>query len=63
MEAHDEAQWVLLWAGDLDGDGRLDLYMNLSTHYNVSARRLFLSSAAASGALVREVAVFQTTGC
>lgn len=63
VDGHDEAHWRLLWAGDLDGDGKLDLYLDLNGHYNVSARRLFLSSAAKSGALVGEVALFETVGC
>lgn len=63
MTSHDEATWKLLWAGDLDGDGKLDLLLNLSTHYNVSTRRLFLSSGAKKGQMVGEVAVFETVGC
>jgi hypothetical protein len=55
--------WSLLWAGDLDGDGRLDLYMDLSNHYNASERRLFLSSQASGSNLVEEVAEFGTVGC
>jgi hypothetical protein len=58
-----DVDWELRWAGDLDGDGKLDLYADLSYHYNVSERRLFLSSRAKPGQLVAEVAVFRTTGC
>jgi hypothetical protein len=63
MTSHDEASWQLLWAGDLDGDGKLDLFLDLSTHYNVSTRRLFLSTAAKKGQAVGEVAIFETVGC
>ena len=59
----DDAEWEVLWAGDLDGDGRLDLYMNLSYHYNMTHRMLFLSTAAGAGELVGRVAEFTTTGC
>lgn len=55
--------WHLYWAGDLDRDGQLDLYMNLTDHYNLTHRRLFLSSEAEEGKLVKEVASFYTTGC
>ncbi len=55
--------WYLLWAGDLDQDGKLDLYVNVTQHYNVSEKRLFLSSQASEGELVREVAEFITSGC
>jgi hypothetical protein len=60
---HADASWALLWAGDLDGDGQLDLYMDLNTHYNSSQRRLFLSTRASRGKLVKEVAEFSTVGC
>ncbi len=53
----------LIWAGDLDGDRKLDLYMDISNHYNVTHRRLYLSSAAEDGELVKEVASFRTVGC
>ncbi|MDQ6652952.1 MAG: hypothetical protein M3Y84_09420 [Acidobacteriota bacterium] len=55
--------WYLLWAGDLDHDGKLDLYVNVTQHYNVSEKRLFLSSQASQGELVKEVAEFITSGC
>lgn len=54
---------TLLWAGDLDKDGKLDLLMDLTDHYNVSAYTLFLSSMAEEGALLRKVAVFHSVGC
>jgi hypothetical protein len=58
----DEPSWPILWAGDLDRDGRLDLYLDLSWKYSVSRRVLFLSSAASGDSLVGEAVVFQTTG-
>jgi len=58
----DELSWPVLWAGDLDRDGRLDLYVDLSRKYSVSRRVLFLSSAASEDGLVGEAAVFETVG-
>lgn len=58
-----EPYWYLLWAGDLDRDGKLDLYVSVTYHYNVSQKKLFLSSHAAKGELVKEVAEFVTSGC
>lgn len=58
-----EAFPQVFWAGDLDGDGRLDLILDLTDHYNVSAPTLLLSSPAKAGELVRPVAEFRTTGC
>jgi hypothetical protein len=57
------AYWKLLWAGDLDGDRRLDLYVQVSGHYNIIERKLFLSSRARPKQLVRELAEFSTSGC
>lgn len=59
----DEAFPHLLWAGDLDRDGALDLLVEASHHYNVSTYVLFLSTAAREGDLVGKVAEFSTTGC
>ena len=58
-----EAYWELLWAGDMDGDNKLDLYVQVGYHYNGTQRKLFLSSQAKKGKLVREVAELETWGC
>lgn len=62
-EVADTTGWHLLWAGDADGDSKLDLYVGVSWHYNISERKLFLSSQANPGQLVKEVAKFVTSGC
>ena len=60
----DSANTGLIWAGDLDGDGRLDLILDVSNHYNAVAQvRVFLSSRAAPGRLVGEAASFGAVGC
>lgn len=59
----DEASPSLLFAGDLDGDGALDLLYDVTDHYNVTAPTLFLSGAAGDGELVHAVAAQRTTGC
>ncbi len=54
----------LLWAGDLDGDGQLDLLIDATPHYTVySAPMLFLSSMAKDGNLVQQVALFVAISC
>lgn len=63
LKAHDDGGWILYWAGDLDRDGKLDLYMNLTNHYNVTRKVLFLSSQARKARLVKEVVRFETVGC
>jgi hypothetical protein len=54
---------TILWAGDLDHDGRLDLLVNIANDYNASAPTLFLSRRAGHGKLVRRAADFTTSGC
>jgi hypothetical protein len=55
-----EPAWEILWAGDLDGDGKLDLYLQLGTDASSSDRILFVSTKASSGQLVGQFAVFVT---
>lgn len=63
QECGNDPGWFLTWAGDLDKDGKLDLYVNVTQHYNVAERKLFLSSQAGEGELVFEAAEFVTSGC
>lgn len=58
-----EAVPRLLFAGDLDRDGRVDLLLDTTDHYNLSRPTLFLSGAAGKGELVRQVAQQELTGC
>jgi hypothetical protein len=53
----------IVWAGDLDRDGRLDLVVDLSDHYNLARPTLFLSADGQEGAIVTAVAQHQSTGC
>lgn len=62
-ECGNDPSWFLLWAGDLDRDGKLDFFVSVNQHYNVSEKKLFLSSAAGEGQLVEQVAEFVTSGC
>jgi hypothetical protein len=56
--ACDEPHFSIDWAGDLDRDGRLDLIATFSRKYSMHPRRLLLSSAAAPGTLVAEIALY-----
>lgn len=55
----DDPHFEIVWAGDLDRDGRLDLLVDLSRKYSVHPYRLWLSSKASPGQLVGEAAVFE----
>ena len=54
---------TVLFAGDLDRDGRLDLIIDTTDHYNLSRPTLFLSGAAKTGEQVAETAQQQISGC
>jgi hypothetical protein len=55
--------WRILWMGDLDGDGKLDIYADLGGHYAASERILFLSTMANPGALVGVFATLLSSRC
>lgn len=59
----DDATPTLLFAGDLDRDGELDLIFDVSDHYNKLQPSLFLSSPAAAGELMLQAAQFTQVGC
>ncbi|MBL8297033.1 MAG: hypothetical protein JNN30_01690 [Rhodanobacteraceae bacterium] len=54
---------TLLFAGDLDHDGRIDLLMDTAGGENKARPTLFLSTAAKKGQHVAEVAQQELTGC
>jgi hypothetical protein len=56
------ARFTLRWAGDLDGDGRLDLLLEENLDSGAIVLRLFLSRGAGAE-LVRKVAEVQHGGC
>jgi hypothetical protein len=53
-----EIRWYLLWAGDADGDGKVDLYVSFSYEGGPTHTELFLSAQAEPGQLVKGVATF-----
>jgi hypothetical protein len=55
----DEPVFLVKWAGDLDGDGLLDVVVVLTRKYSVHPYRLLLSSLAAPDELVAEAARFE----
>lgn len=63
MSLGDDAAPRLLFAGDLDRDGKLDLIFDTTDHYNLSRPTLFLSAPAQPGGSVSDVARFEAIGC
>ena len=59
----DDASPHVIFAGDLDRDGRLDLIFDTSNHYNLSHPVLFLSGAAEGDELLHAVAEHDAVGC
>jgi hypothetical protein len=53
----------LIWAGDLDGDGKLDLYTDWFNEKGSVMTRLYLSSYASDGDIVGLAATFSSSGC
>lgn len=61
IDATNTAVSYLLWAGDLDRDGRLDVLIDTVCDYNASGAALFLSSPAKRDILLQKVAQFEST--
>ena len=56
-QSTDDGSPSLHWAGDIDGDGKLDLILNETPKYSYSLYALYLSSAATKGPVARIVEV------
>lgn len=53
----------ILWSGDLDRDGEVDLIVDLSDHYNISLPTLLLSSERSEANPLGAVAAHLSSGC
>ena len=63
IDYFDDSIVQILFIGDIDGDGILDLIVNNSYHYNVYLPTLYLSRPAKEGEVVNKVAEHQSVGC
>lgn len=62
-KSFDDKMTQILFAGDIDGDGILDLIIDTSNHYNASMPTLYLSKAASKNEVVKPVARHTSVGC
>jgi len=59
----DDQMITLIFAGDIDDDGILDLIINTSRHYNVSSPTIYFSKPAKNGEVVKPMGVHTSVGC
>lgn len=62
-ENFDDAMVYILFAGDIDRDGKLDLLLDNARHYNVGNPTLYLSSGADADHLLQILGWHWSTGC
>ncbi|VXB67523.1 conserved hypothetical protein [Flavobacterium sp. 9AF] len=59
----DDAMINIIFAGDIDQDGNLDLLIDTSNHYNVTSPTLYLSKPAEEGHCITPIATHTSVGC
>lgn len=62
-KSFDDQMIKIIFAGDLDGDGKLDLVIDTASHYNVSSLTLYLSKSGERSRIIKPVGVFTFVGC
>jgi hypothetical protein len=62
-EEFDDCMTTILFAGDIDGDSRLDFVIDASDNYNSSVPSIFLSKPTTEKQLVRFVGGHKSVGC
>jgi len=63
ISGFDDAMVTVLFVGDIDGDGRPDLILDTSAHYNMERPTLYLSKPATGKNLLKVVGLHQYVGC
>jgi hypothetical protein len=59
----DDQMINIIFAGDIDGDGILDLVIDTSRHYNATSPTIYLSRPAEKGEIVKPIGGHTSTGC
>ncbi|MCL9806673.1 hypothetical protein NAT51_14145 [Flavobacterium amniphilum] len=63
QDIFDDQMIKILFAGDIDGDGKLDLIIDTSYHYNMGRPTLYLSKPADDNQIIKPVGMFTFVGC
>ncbi|HSD09124.1 hypothetical protein [Flavobacterium sp.] len=59
----DDSMIQIIFAGDIDGDNKIDLIIDTSNHYNVSRPTLYLSKPCENGKIIKPIGMFTSVGC
>jgi hypothetical protein len=59
----EEQMITLIFAGDIDGDGILDVIIDTSRHYNATSPTIYLSRPAKNGEVVKPIGGHTSVGC
>jgi hypothetical protein len=59
----DDQMIKLIFAGDIDGDGIIDLIIDTSRHYNATSPTIYLSRPATNGEIVKPIGRHTSVGC
>lgn len=62
-KSFDDQMIKIIFAGDIDGDSKLDLIIDTSYHYNLSRPTIYLSKPAEKGKIIKPMGVFKYVGC
>ena len=63
QKSFDDQMIKIIFAGDIDGDCKLDLIIDTSYHYNLSRPTLYFSKTAEKGKIIKPMGVFSYVGC
>lgn len=63
QDIFDDQMIKILFSGDIDGDGKLDLIIDTSYHYNMGRPTLYLSKEAGEDKIIKPMGMFTFVGC
>jgi hypothetical protein len=63
QDIFDDQMIKIIFAGDIDGDSKLDLIIDTSYHYNMGRPTLYLSKEAGEDKIIKPMGMFTFVGC